>query len=77
MKKDINKIVKHIISRHLGVEESKIKEVSNLTDDLGADSLDTIELVMAFEEEFDKEIPDKVAENFRTVQDIIDYLQKS
>lgn len=77
MKQDINKTVKHIIAKHLGIEESKIKETSYLTDDLGADSLDSIELVMAFEDEFDIEIPDKDSENFKTVQDIIEYLQKN
>lgn len=77
MIKDIEKRVKHIIAKHLGIEESKIKNTSDLSDDLGADSLDTIELVMALEEEFDKEISDKTAENLKTVQDIITYLQKN
>ena len=77
MKQDINKRVKHIIAKHLGIDESKVKNNSDLADDLGADSLDTVELVMAFEENFNKEIPDKVAEKLKTVQDIIDYLQKN
>lgn len=77
MKKDINKTVKQIISKHLGVEESKIKENSNLTEDLGADSLDIVELVIAVESKFDVEIPDRIMENMRTVQDIITYLKEN
>lgn len=77
MKKDINKTVKQIISKHLGVEESKIKENSNLTEDLGADSLDIVELVIAVESKFDVEIPDRIMENIRTVQDIITYLKEN
>lgn len=76
MKNDIEQKVKHIISKHLGIEEFNIKNSSDLSNDFGADSLDTVELVMAFEEEFGKEISDKTAENLKTVQDIIQYLQK-
>lgn len=76
MKNDIERKVKHIISKHLGIEEFNIKNSSDLSNDLGADSLDTVELVMAFEDEFGKEISDKTAENLKTVQDIIQYLQK-
>lgn len=67
--------VKKIIVEHLGVDESKITEKSSFVDDLGADSLDTVELIMAFEEEFGCEISDENAENFTTVQSAIDYLQ--
>jgi acyl carrier protein len=66
--------IKEIIMEQLGVEEDQITPEASFIDDLGADSLDTVELVMAFEEEFDIEIPDEDAEKMRTVQDIIDYL---
>jgi acyl carrier protein len=59
----------------LGVEVSKVNNDSSFIDDLGADSLDTVELVMAFEEEFDLEISDEDAQKMRTVQDVIDYLK--
>jgi acyl carrier protein len=68
--------IKEIIMEQLGVEEDQITPEASFIDDLGADSLDTVELVMAFEEEFDIEIPDEDAEKMRTVQDIIDYLSK-
>lgn len=77
MNKDTDKIVKHIIAKHLGIEEKKVKDSSNLSDDLGADSLDILELVMAVETEFDIEIPDRVIENIKTVQDIIIYLKEN
>ena len=77
MKNDINAQVKHVVSKKLGVEESKVKETSNLADDLGADSLDTVELVIELEEEFACEIPDEVAENIKTIQDIINYLKEN
>ena len=77
MKQDIKKTVKHIIAKHLGIEEKKVKDSSNLSDDLGADSLDVVELVMAVETEFDIEIPDRVIENIKTVQDIITYLKEN
>ncbi len=63
-----------IIVEQLGIEESDIKEESNFIDDLGADSLDTVELVMAFEEEFDLEIPDEEAEKITTVKEAIDHV---
>ena len=66
--------IKEIIMEQLGVEEEQITLEASFIDDLGADSLDTVELVMAFEEEFDVEIPDDDAEKIRTVQDVIDYL---
>ncbi|MBD3183251.1 acyl carrier protein [Candidatus Poribacteria bacterium] len=66
--------IKEIIVEQLGVEASEITTDASFIDDLGADSLDTVELVMAFEEEFDIEIPDEDAEKIRTVRDVIDYL---
>lgn len=67
--------VKKVIVDHLGVNESDVVPSASFYDDLGADSLDTIELIMAFEEEFDCVIPDDLAEKMRTVQDAIDYVQ--
>jgi acyl carrier protein len=72
---DIAERVKKIVVEHLGVEESKVTETASFVDDLGADSLDTVELVMAFEEEFGCEIPDDAAEKIATVQDAIDYIK--
>ena len=66
--------IKEIIVEQLGVEEDQITPDASFIDDLGADSLDTVELVMAFEEEFDIEIPDEDAEKIRTVRDVTDYL---
>lgn len=68
--------VKKIIVDQLGVDTSKITEESSFVDDLGADSLDIVELIMAFEEEFDVEIPDEDAEKIKTVGDAIKYLSK-
>jgi len=68
--------VKQIIAEQLGVEEDEVTPSSSFIDDLGADSLDTVELVMALEENFDLEIPDEAAEKIRTVQDAIDYIEK-
>jgi len=68
--------VKQIIKEQLGVEEDEITPSASFVDDLGADSLDTVELVMAIEEAFDIEIPDNDAEKMRTVQDLIDYVEK-
>lgn len=65
-----------IIANQLGVEKDIITLEANVVDDLGADSLDVVELVMALEEAFDLEIPDEDAENIRTVKDIFDYLEK-
>ena len=62
---------------HLGVEEAKVTENASFIDDLGADSLDTVELVMAFEEEFGCEIPDDAAEKILTVKDAIDFISKA
>lgn len=68
--------IKSIIAEELGVEQDTIESSSNLTDDLGADSLDAVELIMAIEEEFDIEIDDTAATKIKTVQDIVDYLEK-
>ena len=71
---DIEERVKKIVVEHLGVEEAKILSDSKFIDDLGADSLDTVELVMAFEEEFGCEIPDDAAEKIVTLKDAVTYL---
>jgi len=68
--------IKKIIIDQLGIEEEKISIGSSFIDDLGADSLDIVELIMAFEEEFDIEIPDEDAEKIKTVGDAVDYLSK-
>lgn len=66
--------IKKIVAEHLGVDEGKITNTSSFVDDLGADSLDQVELVMAFEEAFSIEIPDDAAEKISTVQDAINYV---
>ena len=66
--------VKEIIVEQLGVSDDSVSGAANFVDDLGADSLDTVELVMKFEEDFDIEIPDEDAEKIRTVRDAIDYI---
>jgi acyl carrier protein len=68
--------IKRIVVEHLGVDEDKVTPEASFIDDLGADSLDTVELVMAFEEEFDVEIPEDAAEKIATVKDAIDYIEK-
>ncbi|BAU43658.1 MAG: acyl carrier protein [Cyanobacteriota bacterium] len=68
--------VKKIVSEQLSVEESEVNPESNFANDLGADSLDTVELVMALEEEFDIEIPDEAAEGIATVQAAVDYIKQ-
>ncbi len=68
--------VKQIIVEQLGVDEAEVTPSASFVDDLGADSLDTVELVMAFEEAFDLEIPDEDAEKIRTVQDAINYIEQ-
>lgn len=70
----IDKRVKEIIAEQLGVDEGQVTNDASFMDDLGADSLDTVELVMALEEEFDIEIPDEDAEKIQSVQDAIDYI---
>ena len=74
---DIATRVKKIVIEHLGAEEGKVVPEANFIDDLGADSLDTVELVMAFEEEFSVEIPDDAAEKIQTVQDAISFIEKN
>jgi acyl carrier protein len=71
----IEERVKKIIVEQLGVEESEVKPEASFIDDLGADSLDTVELVMAFEEEFGIEIPDSDAEKIKNVTNVIEYLK--
>ena len=72
---DIADRVKSIVVEHLGVEADKVVEGASFIDDLGADSLDTVELVMAFEEEFGCEIPDDAAEKILTVKDAVQFLE--
>ncbi len=76
MSNEIADRVKKIVVEHLGVEEDKVSESASFIDDLGADSLDTVELVMAFEEEFGCEIPDDAAEKIVTVKDAVDFIQE-
>jgi acyl carrier protein len=71
---NVEQRVKKIVAEQLGVNESEIKNESRFVDDLGADSLDTVELVMALEEEFETEIPDEEAEKITTVQEAINYV---
>jgi len=73
----IEEKVKSIIAEQLGVKQEEIKMESSFVDDLGADSLDTVELIMALEEEFKTEIPDEEAEKITTVQQAIDYITKN
>ena len=68
--------VKEIIINELGVEPDKVTDDASFVEDLGADSLDTVELVMAFEEEFSIEIPDEEAENISRVREAVDYIEK-
>ena len=74
MSANIEQKVKAIIAENLGVSEEEIKPASSFIEDLGADSLDIVELVMQMEEEFEVEIPDEEAENIKTVQDAINYI---
>lgn len=71
---DIEQRVKKIVAEQLGANEADVKNESSFVDDLGADSLDTVELVMALEEEFDCEIPDEEAEKITTVQQAVNYV---
>ena len=75
MTKDVANKVKKMVVDHLGVEESKVNDEANFIDDLGADSLDTVELVMAFEEEFGSEISDSEAEKILTVGDAVKFIE--
>ncbi|MCA3595107.1 MAG: acyl carrier protein [Methylobacterium sp.] len=74
---DVAERVKKIVIEHLSVDADKVVEGANFIDDLGADSLDTVELVMAFEEEFGVEIPDDAAETIQTVGDAVRFLEKN
>jgi acyl carrier protein len=73
---DVDEKVKDIIVEELGVEREKLTDTASFMEDLGADSLDTVELVMAFEKEFDIDIPDEEAEKLRTVGDALKYLHE-
>ena len=77
MSDDVSSKVKKIVADHLGIEEVKVNDDSSFIDDLGADSLDTVELVMAFEEEFGAEISDSEAEKILTVGDAIKFIESS
>lgn len=74
---NIDERVKSVVVKQLGVKEEDVKNESKFIDDLGADSLDTVELVMGLEEEFDTEIPDEEAEKITSVQEAIDYVNKN
>ena len=74
---DITDRVKKIVVEHLNVDEGKVSDDASFIDDLGADSLDTVELVMAFEEEFDIEIPDDAAETILSVGDAINFIDSA
>ena len=76
MATDVKERVINIVSEQLGVDKEKVDLNASFVDDLGADSLDTVELVMALEEEFDAEIPDEDAEKIATVKEAIDYIEK-
>ena len=76
MPDDTSNKVRKIVADHLGIEEIKVTEESSFIDDLGADSLDTVELVMAFEEEFGSEISDNEAEKILTVGDAVKFIEK-
>jgi len=75
MSDEVSSKVKKIVADHLGIEEAKVNDDSSFIDDLGADSLDTVELVMAFEEEFGSEISDSEAEKILTVGDAIKFIE--
>lgn len=74
---DVANRVRKIVVEHLGVEEDKVADNASFIDDLGADSLDTVELVMAFEEEFGIEIPDDAAETIQTFGDAVGFIEKN
>jgi acyl carrier protein len=76
MSEQVEARVRSIIAEHLGVAEEQVRPESSFADDLGADSLDIVELVMAFEDRFELEIPEEEAENIRTVKDAISYIQE-
>jgi len=68
--------VKDLVSKHLNIDEKEVTKEASFIEDLGADSLDTVELIMSFEEEFNIEIPDEDAESIKTVQNVVDYIQQ-
>jgi acyl carrier protein len=74
---DVAERVKKIVIEHLGIDEAKVVSNASFIDDLGADSLDTVELVMAFEEEFGIEIPDDAAEKIATIKDAVDFIENA
>ena len=74
---DVSERVKKIVVEHLSVDESKVTESASFIDDLGADSLDTVELVMEFEDEFETSIPDEQAEKIKTVGEAIDFIKQA
>ena len=74
---DVSDRVKKIVVEQLSVEEDKVSDAASFIDDLGADSLDTVELVMAFEEEFEIEIPDDAAETIQTFGDAVKYIEEA
>ncbi|MEL6548798.1 MAG: acyl carrier protein [Pseudomonadota bacterium] len=74
---DVSDRVKKIVVEHLGVDEAKVQDSASFIDDLGADSLDTVELVMAFEEEFGIEIPDDAAETIQTFGDAVKFIKEA
>ncbi len=73
---DITERVKKIIAKNLDIDESRVTDDASFVDDLGADSLDQVELIMAFEEEFEAEIPDEDAEKLQTVSDAVNYIKE-
>ena len=75
MTKNVSATVKRIVAEHIGIDEQKVTDEQSFIDDLGADSLDTVELVMAFEEEFGSEISDSEAEKILTVGDAIKFIE--
>ena len=77
MSDEISSKIKKIVADHLGIDVAKIEDESSFIDDLGADSLDTVELVMAFEEEFGIEIPDEEAEKISTLEDAVSYIKSA
>ncbi len=77
MSNDIAERVKKIVVEYLGVDDSKVTDDASFVDDLGADSIDTIQLVMAFEDEFGCEIPEDAAEKILTVKDIVDFIEQN
>ncbi len=77
MSNDIVDRAKKIVGEHFGVDDSKVTDDASFVDDLGADSIDTIQLVMAFEDEFGCEIPEDAAEKILTVKDIVDFIEQN